>query len=283
MKHNFRYLVRNFLLQTVLLTAITGLLLSQEKMPISEDLFFTEIQDSVFIITHHFPRYGANSLFVLLAGKQGMLIDTPNELSGTLSLLDWIESEFGDLDITAINTGWHNDNLGGNEILIASNIPVYGPIRTAELIDKHGESLRQLLMEETSGPEDRRFYQSWKSVNFTPPDQLFPIEDGLKLEKGGEVFDVYFPGESHTTDNTVVYLQKRKILFGGCMILSMQHMRPGFTEHANMDEWPVSVKNVNKKYPSCNLVIPGHGPPGSQELLEHTVAILEKYLKEIRN
>jgi hypothetical protein len=78
-----------------------------------------------------------------------------------------------------------------------------------------------------------------------------------------------------TTDNTVVYFHNRKILFGGCMVLSSAHRRPDFIENANMVEWPVSVKKVNENFPETRLVIPGHGQPGDVSLLDHTVNVLE--------
>ncbi len=251
--------------------------LAQDRYQISADLYYSEIQDSVYLITHHFPTYGSNSLFVLLSGKQGVLIDTPHETTGTRSLLKWIKFSFGDLQLTAINTGWHQDNLGGNEYLLSLKIPVYGPGLTASLITDHGNELKDLVLEQTSSLDDKRYYQSYKELNFLPPDHTFPIDEGLLLEKGGETFEVYFPGESHTIDNTVVYLHNNRVLFGGCMILSIRHQRPGFIDHANMIEWPVSVNKVIQKFPSSETVIPGHGPHGNARLLDHTVKILETY------
>jgi glyoxylase-like metal-dependent hydrolase (beta-lactamase superfamily II) len=253
---------------------------SQERFRISSDLYYTEVKDSVYMITHHFPRYGSNSLFVLLPDEQGMLIDTPHESTGTRSLLDWINTSFGKLELAAINTGWHQDNLGGNDYLLSRVIPVYGPILTADLIRDRGQELKDMLLEQTASLEDKRYYYSYKELKLLPPDHTFPIEEGLQLEMGGETFEVYFPGESHTADNTVVYLHTKKILFGGCMIMSMRHRRPGFTDHANMAEWPGSVKKVQEKFPSGYWVIPGHGPPGGIELLEHTIQILEEFNKQ---
>ncbi len=252
---------------------------AQERKSISDDLFYMEIEDSVFLITHVFPRYGSNSLFVLLPGDRGMLIDTPNETSGTRDLHKWIRKEFGNVHLTAINTGWHQDNLGGNEYLLSQNIPVYGPDLTANLIEQNAEDLRELILASIDTLEDPRFREAYRELGFPPPDHTFPIGEGLTLAAGGENFEVYFPGESHTMDNTVVYLHRKKILFGGCMILSMRHQRPGFTAHANMTEWPQSVRKVIQRFPGCRIVIPGHGPPGDASLLEHTVEILERYNK----
>ena len=253
--------------------------LSQDRFQISSYLYYSMVRDSVYMITHHFPRFGSNSLFVLLPGEQGVLIDTPHETGGTRSLLTWIQSSFGNLQLTAINTGWHQDNLGGNECLLSQQIPVYGPSLTANLIMNRGNELKEILLEQTKSLEDQSYYKSYMELELLPPDHTFPIEEGLLLQKGGETFEVYYPGESHTIDNTVVYLHKKKILFGGCMIMSRLQQRPGFIDHANMSEWPVSVKKVQDKFPGCKLVIPGHGPPGNEELLEHTWLILEEFNK----
>jgi len=262
----------------LVLGTLTGL--SQDRYQISSDLYYSRVRDSVYLITHHFPTFGSNSLFVMLPGKQGVLIDTPHETTGTRSLLEWIRSSFGDLQLTAINTGWHQDNLGGNEYLLSLEIPVYGPTLTASLINNNGNELKDMLLEQTVSLENQRYYQSYRGLNFLPPDHTFPIEEGLLLEKGGETFEVYYPGESHTVDNTVVFLHTKNILFGGCMIMSMLHQRPGFIDHANMLAWPASVKKVQEKFSLCKLVIPGHGSPGNAELLEHTWLILEEYNKK---
>jgi len=262
----------------IVLGTLTGL--SQDRFQISSDLYYSKVRDSVYLITHHFPNFGSNSLFVLMPGEHGVIIDTPHETTGTRSLLTWIHSTFGKLQLTAINTGWHQDNLGGNEYLLSQRIPVYGPTLTANLIKEHGKELKDMLLEQTMSLDDQRYYQSYKELNFIPPDHTFQIKEGIRMEIGGETFEVYYPGESHTVDNTVVYLHRKKILFGGCMIMSMRQQRPGFIDHANMAEWPASVKKVKAKFPLCEMVVPGHGSYGNAELLEHTWHILEEFSKK---
>jgi metallo-beta-lactamase class B len=252
-------------------------MLSQNVIRISGDLTCTPLQEDVFLITHYFPRFGSNSLFVALPGHKGVLIDTPHESTGTCALLGWIDSTFVETKLVAINTGWHQDNLGGNEYLRSKGIDIYGPDRTAELIIKRGDELKSLLLESTRDLEDQHYYESYLQLNLVAPNKLFPIEEGFRLKFGDEVFEVFFPGESHTVDNTVVYLHKRQILFGGCMMLSMQTSRPGFIEHANMEAWPESIKRVGKRFPEAIVVIPGHGQPGDTSLYRHTIDVLNQY------
>ena len=70
---------------------------------ITDDLYCSEIMDSTYVIIHKFPG-NCNSMFVLVGDNKGVLIDTPNETTGTKSLLDWIDTKFGDLELIAINT-----------------------------------------------------------------------------------------------------------------------------------------------------------------------------------
>lgn len=249
----------------------------QEKISITDDLYYQRIADSVFLIIHYFPSpYGCNSLLVVLPDNKAVLIDTPNETTGTESLVDWIDEKFGQLELRVINTGFHQDNLGGNEFLISRKIPVYGSDLTAQLVSEKGDNLKKLLLETTSELENRKYYDSYHSLHFIPPDSTFPIRKGLNLNFGDEFIEVYFPGESHTVDNVVVYLHKRKLLFGGCMIYSMANSRKGYIEDANLEEWPQALLNVKARFFDARIVIPGHGFRGDLSLIDHTIEVLQK-------
>jgi metallo-beta-lactamase class B len=98
---------------------------------------------------------------------------------------------------------------------------------------------------------------------------------GLLLKKGKLSFDVYFPGESHSPDNLTVYIKELNLLFGGCMIKSLESPNLGFTGDANMSEWSISVKKVQAKYSDVKCVIPHHGNWGGVSLLQHTIDLFQ--------
>lgn len=246
---------------------------------ISDDLYYSEIMDSTYVIIHKFPSR-CNSMFVLVGDNKGVLIDTPNETTGTKLLVEWINAKFGNLELVAINTGFHYDNLGGNEYLYSKNIKIYGAGLTARLIEENANKSKDIVLEYTSKQEDKKYFQAFSNVNFLPPTDTFAINDGLNLKINGESFNVYFPGESHTIDNVVVYLKNKKVLFGGCMILSMNHKRPGYIVDANMIEWPKSVEIVKDKFKGAKIVIPGHGDWGDTQLLLRTIDVLNKWNTE---
>jgi metallo-beta-lactamase class B len=254
---------------------------SDSEIRLNQDLVIKEIENGVHVVTHSFPWPG-NSLVVFLSDNDVIFVDTPYNNEATQKVVEWIREKNSKACIIEINTGFHNDNLGGNEYLLSQNIPVYGSELTAELIEngKIYETMASAyeLMKQTQkgSPECLEAYATQK---FKAPNHLFDIEEGLLLNIGKEIIEVYFPGESHSIDNLVVYFNNRKILFGGCMIKSLESKGPGFTDDANMEEWPKSVKKVLNKYKNARIVVPGHGNWGDTKLLKHTIDLLINFNK----
>ena len=151
---------------------------------------------------------------------------------------------------------------------------------TVKLVKEKGAELKTIILKSVSSDENKRYFNSYMELNLIPPNKTFPIKEGLELKYGDQIYEVYFPGESHTIDNTVVYLHKQKILFSGCMIKGLEFNNPGFIRYANMTEWPVSVEKVMNKFQDCRIVVPGHGREGGKELLPHMIKVLNDWNKE---
>lgn len=247
------------------------------QIKISDELYYNIVTDDVYMITHYFPHYGGNSLFVLLENKKAVLIDTPYDGVATLALMQWIEKQFGELNLYAIVTGFHQDNLGGNEVLVERDIPVYGMQLTANLLKTEGDEFKKVIMESVKNNENTMFYERYTDLILTPPDHTFDLKknESKLIEIENEVFEFYYPGETHTVDNSVVYLHEKNLLFGGCMIRALSDQRPGYIKYANMKEWPVSVAFVSEKFSKSIVIIPGHGFEGDTRLIHHTKDILD--------
>ena len=246
---------------------------------INDELYYNLVAEDVYMITHYFPYWGGNSLVVLLDNQQAALIDTPYDGVATIALLEWIRERFGERRLHAIVTGFHQDNLGGNEVLVEKGIPVYGMQRTADLVQSEGVEFKQIILEMVESNEDKEYYDRYKKLHLTPPNFTFDLEkdESKNIEIGGEIFQFYYPGESHTIDNAVVYIHGKMVLFGGCMIRALRDQRPGYIKYANMEEWPISVELVARKFSTAQIVIPGHGFEGDFSLLNHTVKILNDW------
>jgi glyoxylase-like metal-dependent hydrolase (beta-lactamase superfamily II) len=82
-------------------------------------------------------------------------------------------------------------------------------------------------------------------------------------------------GRGHTVDNIVVWLPQREVLFGGCLVKSTGSKSLGYTEDADLDEWPHTIDRVAGRFPGAKVIVPGHGAPGGHELLVRTKELLD--------
>jgi metallo-beta-lactamase class B len=238
------------------------------EITLAGDLSLRQIGDGAYVITHNYP-WPANSLLVEMKDGTLVMAGTPYTPEATRAVLDWAKSQFGQRKIVAIDTGYHPDNLGGNQALIDAGIPVYGSDLTVQLLQERGEKTRQLMLSMIGDPNSS-YYAVYQKMVYVPPDHVFPIKNGLALNFGGEKLQVIYPGPSQAPDKVVVYFPDRKLLFGSCMIFGTDKI--GNTADADMKNWPEAVKSL-QKYP-VDVVVPGHGDRLDPGLIQHTLDLL---------
>jgi glyoxylase-like metal-dependent hydrolase (beta-lactamase superfamily II) len=275
MTGNKKLRVTLLFLALVALFVAGGAKADEKKIALSKDLSITEIEKDAFVITHSFP-WASNSLLIRVSNSDCILVNTLCDNQGARMLVDWIKNSFGEVNLIGINTGFHVDNIGGNEFLLSSGIAVYGSNVTVKLITERGQAEKSRLLEGFKSPENKKYYDAYKNLTFVPPNHIFDINEGLHLKIGDEDVNVFYPGPSHTIDNVVVYFPKRKILFGGCMIKSLDSKDAGYSADADMQKWPRSVEKVLAGYKDAKIVVPGHGNYGDTGLIKHTIELLDK-------
>lgn len=246
-----------------------------EKHEITDELVLRKIEDNAFLVTHVFPWPG-NSLLVKVSESDFILVDTPWTNSATKILLEWVRDQLGDINLKVINTHFHMDNLGGNAYLQSQNIPCYGSHLTKKLLNEKKEALIERTLKHLTEPRHKKYYEEYKDNQFVTPDHLFNIDEGKTLKVGDETIEIFYPGPGHTDDNIVVYFKNRNLLFGGCLIKSLEAKSVGMASDGNMEEWPNSVKKLIEKYKDCKIVVPGHGVWGDISLLHHTIKLFEE-------
>ena len=176
-----------------------------------------------------------------------VLVDTAWTDEQTARLLKAIEARVGVRVTQAIGTHAHDDRIGGLNALKAAGIPVATGRLTRDLAVAQG---------------------------FPAPRALKSPSDTLVV--GGRRFEVFFPGAGHTRDNVVVWLPDAKVLFGGCLLKAMNTKSRGNVADADIEAWPASVGALARRYPQAVTVVPGHGPWGGPELLQHTIEVVRQ-------
>jgi len=237
---------------------------------LSEELTLSQLADNAYLVTHNFP-WPANSLLVRYPGKAIVWVDTPYTNEATKQVWRWLRANLGKEKVIVINTGFHIDNLGGNEFLRLEKVDIFGLKLTKQLLKAHSESSRKAMRSWLKAPEQKKYFDAYSRAKFVPPNQLITMHSNESQVLLDGIAEAYFPGAGHTRDNLVVYFPDKKLLFAGCMVKSMQAENLGFTGDAELAEWPVSLKRLQAKYTDALFVIPGHGPPGGPELIVHTI------------
>jgi metallo-beta-lactamase class B len=263
----------------VMLLVSAGWCGAGEPIVLSDEVQIQPIEAGVWMVVHRFAG-GNNSLLVRCDETRFVWVDTPCTDEATRRVHEWLRRTFTDPNVIEINTGFHNDNLGGNGYLLAQGVPCYGSDVTPRLIAECWAQTVQKVLPYFEGERNKKYRDILVSQKLIAPNKLYPLTEGLSLKVGAETVEVHFPGPTHTVDNVVVYFKTRRLLFGGCMVKALESRTPGFVGDADMPAWPGSVRKVLARYPDVRLVVPGHGPWGDLSLLRHTIELLDQYNRQ---
>lgn len=219
----------------------------------SEDLNYVElskINDNIWVHTTYSNYNGSRTPsngVVVVSSKGLILIDTPWNNAQTNELINLTKSVFKKDIALAIITHAHEDRIGGIDTLIENKVDVRSTSLTVKEAEKNG---------------------------FKKPEPK--LDSDPQIAFGNINMEVFYPGEGHTVDNITVWFPQYKVLFGGCLIKSLDSNSIGNIADANEKAWPYSVKKVLEKYSDAEVVITGHGNWGSLDLVRHTLELVSK-------
>lgn len=220
-----------------------------KKVYKTKSLIITQIaknsfEHTSFKQTNDFGYVPCNGLIVRNSNEV-IIFDTPTNDKSSEELIKWI-TEMLHCKINAIiPTHFHDDCLGGLKAFHENNIPSYANLRTIELA---------------------------KENNYVVPKNSF--SDSLLLKVGNENITAKFFGEGHTKDNVVGYFPSENVMFGGCLIKTIDASK-GYLGDANVADWSNTVEKIKKQYPDVKIVVPGHGDFGNSKLLDYTIKLFK--------
>ncbi len=228
---------------------------TDHKIVIDEDIQLIHLRDSVFIhISWHqmdnYGRFPSNGLIVIKNG-QALMIDTPMDNSKTERLTQYLRDSLKVKLSTLIAGHFHNDCIGGLEYLQDIGVESIANSMTVS-------RCRELEL----------------------PVPSIPFTDSLIFNFEGETIECRYFGAGHSTDNIVVWIPNKKILFGGCLVRSIDSKGLGNLSDAVVNDWDFTIKKLMKNYPIVETVIPGHGNVGGPELLTHTIELVQAEKKK---
>jgi metallo-beta-lactamase class B len=188
----------------------------------------------------------ANGMY-LVASNGVIMFDTPWDTTQFQPLLDSIRLKHKKNVTMCFATHWHSDKTAGLEYYRQQGIKTYTTALTDEFSKKNNKKRAEFLMAK---------------------DNVFNV--------GQYSFETYYPGQGHTADNIVIWFKKERILYGACLIKSIEDYDLGYLGDANKSEYATTIKNVQKKCRQPKYVIVGHGDWTNVKSLEHTLRMAEE-------
>lgn len=197
-------------------------------------------------------RIPANGMY-LLTDKGAVMFDSPWDTTQFQPLLDSIKERHHTSVTLCIATHFHEDRTGGLEYFRQQGIKTYTTRQTDEFSKKAGMKRAEFLIDH---------------------DTVFTI--------GHYLFQTYFPGQGHAPDNIVIWFEKEKVLYGGCLIKSVADSNLGNLSDANVMDYPTTIKNVQKKCKKPKYIITGHNNWTNTKSLKHTLKMAQALHQKTR-
>jgi metallo-beta-lactamase class B len=171
-------------------------------------------------------RIGANGMYVIT--REGVIIiDSPWDTTQFQPLLDSIQVKHNKTAVMCIATHFHEDRSGGLEYYRKLGIKTYTTRQTDALSKQHGMKRAEFLIDK---------------------DTLFTF--------GQYTFKTIYPGKGHAPDNIVIWFEKEKILYGGCLIKSVEDETLGYLGDASVNDYPTTIRNVQAKCKNPSICYP---------------------------
>lgn len=191
-------------------------------------------------------RIPANGLY-LLTNKGAVMIDSPWDTTQFQPLLDSIMARHHKKVVMCIATHFHEDRTGGLAYYSQQGIKTYTSRQTDALSKQRGMKRAEFLIDK---------------------DTVFKI--------GQYSFQTYFPGQGHAPDNIVIWFEKEKVLYGGCLVKSVDDNTLGNLGDANTTTYATTIQNVQAKCKQPKYIIPGHNDWTNTRSLQHTLEMAEE-------
>jgi metallo-beta-lactamase class B len=216
------------------------------------DIQLILLKDSVFMHvswdeTEGWGRFSSNGLIIIQNGE-AIMVDTPMDDLKTRNLVNFLNDKMGVRVIKVISGHYHDDCIGGLPYLHSLGVVSIAGIKTAEKCLEQGLPVPQM-----------------------------PFSDSFTFELNGLTIVCRYFGPGHAPDNIVVWIPEMKILFGGCLLRSMEASGLGNLSDAVVAEWDATVEKVMEAFPEAEIVVPGHGNYGGKELLSHTIFLVKQH------
>lgn len=190
---------------------------------------------------------GGGNSGILVSDSLVIVIDTKMDQAAK-DLYEQVQRLAGKKPVLVVNTHIHPDHVGGNELYKGATILAGGNYTQEE----------------------------WKKEASEKSMPTEWLKNRMDIKMGDDTVTILnFGKNAHTVSDVFVYLHRRKLLFGGDVILNKQN--PIIIGKGDPDGFLAAIEYLKSNF-VIEHVVPGHGALGGKEVLDN----FEQYFKDMK-
>jgi len=214
-----------------------------------------ELGDGVYAYLQLDGGWCLNNSGIIVGSDSTTVVDTAATMRRATLLRDTVTRLSARPVTTLVNTHHHGDHCFGNCVFGPETSIVAHDLARAELA-AGGLALQKMWPD-----------VEWGEVRLRLPDVTFPQQ--ITVHQGGHRIELIHVGPAHTTNDIVAWLPGSRVLFAGDVV--MNGVAP-FTLMGSVQGTLAAIERLRALEPDS--IVPGHGPVGGPELLDHNARYL---------
>lgn len=220
-----------------------------------------EVSDGVFAYVQLDGSWGLNNTGFIVGGDGVTAIDTCFTERRSQAFRDAIRSVSGLPVRTLVNTHHHGDHTHGNFVF-----------RGEAMIVGH-ELCRKEVIETGLGTRALFPGVDWGEIEITPPTATF--DERMTLFVDDLIVELMYVGPAHTTNDIIVWLPERLVLFTGDVIF---HGGTPFALMGSIAGWLEALERLRTL--GADRLVPGHGEVCGRDAIEDVADYL-RFVQDI--
>jgi cyclase len=233
---------------------------------------FTKVKEGIYV-------YATNPLIsnigIILTQEGVVLIDSGLNPPDSHAVMKAVKQLTSQPIRFLINTEPHNDHTTGHFVFSPPALIIAAQGATESMKRAYDPKRAEKLSAQS--PEMREAFQGYRLI--TPHVEY---KDKMTLHLGERTFELMHLKDVHSESDTAIWLPKERVLFSAAaaIVKSYNNLRPFVSIPAILSALKM-MKSLNPE-----VVVPGHGPPGTTKIFDDTerfyTLLLERVERMVR-
>lgn len=212
--------------------------LTQQAQPVQ--ITTTDLGDGLYMLQGRGGNIG------VLAGEDGVFVIDSQYADMAPGILNAIDEIAGEKPRYLVNTHWHGDHTGGNEIIgnTGTTIIAHQGVRDRVTVDVTRDFFGQESTTPASPPE------AWPVITFN---------DEMTLFLNGQTIRLIHAADAHTDGDAFIYFEEADILHTGDLMFSGMFPFVDITSGGSFAGYAAASQTMADLIGEETRIIPGHG------------------------